>query len=90
MFQYPMDETSIFNILQERFNFPDIAFDVVDIFPIAATGEVAAALELDEGTPILFFESTSMDKDNHPLMINREYYNPNVIHFCERRVTRYY
>ena len=90
MFQYPMDETSIFNILQEHFNFPDIAFDVVDIFPIAATGEVAAALELDEGTPILFFESTSMDKDNHPLMINREYYNPNVIHFCERRVTRYY
>lgn len=90
MFQYPMDETSIFNILQEHFNFPDIAFDVVDIFPIAATGEIADALSLAEGTPILFFESTSMDKDNHPLMINREYYNPNIINFCERRVTRYY
>ena len=90
VFQYPMDETSIFHILQQNFNFPDIAFDVVDIRPVAATGEVAKALQLEEGTPILFFEAISMDKDNHPLMINREYYNPDMIQFCERRVTQYY
>ena len=90
IFQDPMDETTIFKVLQHHFNFPDIAFDVVDIFPIAATGDVAEALQLEEGTPILYFESTSMDKENHPLMINREYYNPNMIQFCERRVTQYY
>lgn len=66
VFDYPMDETSIFHILQQHFNFPDIAFDVVDIRPVTATGEIAAALQLAEGTPILFFESTSLDKDNHP------------------------
>ena len=90
VFNCPMDETSIFHILQQNFDFPDIAFDVVDIQPVAATGEVAEILQLEEGTPIMHFESTSMDKDNHPLMINSEYYNPNLIHFCERRVTQYY
>ena len=90
VFQFPMDETSIFHILQQNFNFPDIAFDVVDIQPVAASEEVSKALGLEVGTPILFFEAISMDKDNHPLMVNREYYNPNMIHFCERRVTQYY
>lgn len=90
IFNYPMDETTIFNILHQHFDFPEIAFDVIDIKPITAEGEIAQRLELPEGTPILFFESTSLDSHNVPLLVNREYYNPNMLPFCERRVTQYY
>lgn len=89
IFSYPMDGTLIFTILQNHFDFPEIAYDIVNICPYAADAHVASLLELPVNTAILMFEAISMDSHQTPLLINREYYHPEKMRFREVRTANY-
>lgn len=84
----PMDETLIFTLIQERFEFPDIAYDILNIRPYAADAYIAAQLQIPEHTAMLMFESVSMARDEQPLLVNHEFYHPEKIHFREVRLRR--
>lgn len=88
--EWPMDETLIFTLLQERLGFPIIAYDIISIYPCAADAYVSAQLQLPEGTPLLRFESVSVDCMERPLLLNYEYYHPEKIHFREVRHVDYH
>lgn len=86
----PMDETLIFTLIQERFEFPDIAYDILNIRPYAADAYIAAQLQIPEHTAMLMFESVSMARDEQPLLVNHEFYHPEKIHFREVRSVDYH
>ena len=86
----PMDETLIFPLIQERFGFPDIAYDIVNIHPVKADAYIAGQLQIPEGTAMLMFEAVSMDREERPLLVNHEYYHPDKIHFREVRNVDYH
>lgn len=85
----PMDDTPLLQLLQSRFSFPDVAYDVVNIRPIQADAHLAQKLCLPEHTPMLMFESISMDANEQPLLVKHEFYHPDKIQFCEVRSTDY-
>ncbi len=89
IFDYPMDETVIFRTLQEDFSFPRIARDIVCIRPAVADAYIAARLNIQEGTALLSFDVVSYDENQVPLLVNREYYHPDKMHFCEVRSVEY-
>ena len=86
----PLDETLIFTLIQERFNFPDIAYDLLNIRPLQADAYLAEQLQIPEGTAMLMLESLSMGRDERPLMINLEFYHPDKVHFKEVRAVDYH
>ena len=86
----PIDDTLIFTLIQEKFDFPAIAYDIIDIHPFAADKEIAGRLQIKPGTPMLMFESVSIAQNEEPLMINREYYHPEKIRFHEVRSVDYH
>lgn len=88
--EWPMDETLIFTLLQDRLGFPIIAYDIVSICPCAADAYISAQLQLPEGTPMLRFEAVSVDSMERPLMLNYEYYHPEKMHFREVRHVDYH
>ena len=86
----PMDETLIFTLIQEHFNFPDIAYDLLKIYPRQADAYLADRLQIPEKTAMLMFESISMGRDERPLMVNHEYYHPDTVPFGEVRTVDYH
>ena len=86
----PIDDTLVFTMIQERFDFPAIAYDIIDVHPYAAEKEIAEKLDIPEGTPMLMFESVSIAQNEQPLMVNREYYHPDKIRFHEVRSVDYH
>lgn len=83
----PMDERSIFSLLEEEFDFPEVAYDIIDVNPCNADAAIASVLGVPEGTAILFMESLTVNKQQHPVMLNREYYHPDMLKFREVRNT---
>ena len=85
----PMDETLIFSLLQEKFGFPDIAYDILEINPWTADEYLAGQLQIPAGTALLMFRAVSMGRDERPLLVNYEFYHPQKIHFREVRNVDY-
>jgi GntR family transcriptional regulator len=86
---FPMDERSIFNLLHEEFDFPEIAYDIINVSPINVDKRISEYLELPVGTAMLMFESIVFDKKEEPVMYNEEYFNPEMLRFQEVRNTLY-
>ena len=55
--------------------------------PCNADAAIASVLGVPEGTAILFMESLTVNKQQHPVMLNREYYHPDMLKFREVRNT---
>lgn len=85
----PLDDTLIFKWIQEEFDFPAIAYDLIKIKPIQADAYVAEKLGIAEGTSMILFESVAMDAAEQPLLVNYEYYHPEKIQFHEIRAVDY-
>lgn len=86
----PMDETLIFTLIQDLFEFPDIAYDILNIHPCQADEYLARQLQIPVGTAMIMFESISMDRNEHPLLVNHEFYHPEKICFREVRNVDYH
>jgi GntR family transcriptional regulator len=78
----------LFNMLDEL-GFPKIAYDIVDIIPLAADKRLADQLKCELHTPVLLLEATVFDEKQHPVMVNREFYKEGFIRFSEVRTTNY-
>lgn len=86
---FPMDERSIFDLLYEEFDFPEIAYDIINVSPINVDERISEHLTLSEGTAMLMFESLVFDKKEEPIMYNEEYFHPEILRFQEVRNTLY-
>lgn len=79
----------LFIVLNEL-GFPKIAYDIVDIIPLAADSRLAGLLQCPLNSPVLLLEATAYDERQRPLMINREFYREGFIRFSEVRTTDYH
>lgn len=85
-----LSERSIFAILYEDLGFPEIAHDLIEVRPLCAGRELGARLDIPAGAALLMFSSLGVDSRQQPLMLNLEYYHPELLKFEEVRHSSYY
>lgn len=63
----------------ERFARQRLAYYVTDIVPLVATGEIAALLQIDPGTPLLSFDETGYNDLNEPIIKAHSYFRDDLL-----------
>lgn len=81
-------EQPVFDLLSV-FQFPPIAYDIVEIIPITADQKYASLLSCPLNSPLLLLEAIVYEKNQTPLMFNKEVYHNQFIRFSEVRTTNY-
>jgi len=77
----------IFSLLERKYNVPLVEADY-KLDAVAAEGEVAAALGVKQGSPILRIERTSYSTGSRPVDYERLHYRGDLVRFATRLIRK--
>jgi GntR family transcriptional regulator len=68
----------VFDLLDEKCN-QKVSYNIAQIIPMIAQGELAQHLAVKEATPIIMFSEVGFNNDDKALLYSEEYYRPDLI-----------
>ena len=90
IFFIPLDKKGLFECLNDRYQFPEASYDIIEIKPVCADEILASLFRAPIHTPLLLLESVCFDSKQTSLLFTYEYYNTSVLPFKEVRNAWYF
>ncbi|MEL7608254.1 MAG: GntR family transcriptional regulator [Bacillota bacterium] len=90
VFHLPLDRKGLFECLNEKYEFPETSYDIIEIEPICAEETLSGLFQVPVHTALLLLKSVCFDSKQTPLLFTYEYYNTSVLPFKEVRNAWYY
>jgi GntR family transcriptional regulator len=79
-----MGQESLYRIYNTAFDV-EIAQGVAFIRPVAADRQLAARLDVPNGTPLLYLLQVDFDTSGRPVLLSHEYHQPDCFEFTMHR-----
>lgn len=90
VFFLQLDKKGLFECLNDKYDFPETSYDIIEIKPLCADEFLACMFRTPTHTPLLLLESVCYDGKQNPLLFTYEYYNTGVLPFKEVRNAWYF
>ena len=90
IFSIPLDKKGLFECLNDKYDFPETSYDIIEIQPVCADETLLGLFRAPIYTALLLLKSVCFDNKQNPLLFTYEYYNTNVLPFKEVRNAWYY
>ena len=85
IFFLPLDKKGLFECLNDKYDFPETSYDIIEIKPLCADETLKDLFQAPVNTALLLLESVCFDNKQNPLLFTYEYYNTSVLPFKEVR-----
>lgn len=90
IFFIPLDKKGLFECLNDRYEFPEVSYDIIEIKPVCADEVLADLFRAPIHKALLLLESVCFDNKQNSLFCTSEYYNTSVLPFKEVRNAWYF